>query len=198
MYSSKAGGRATPSAKWNSFLTFATGAVYLIAFVGIACNIKKNSFLNITYALYMIIGLILVSMSGMTYAYYGMALVPVVVYPLSLIMEDVEKLSNQDIASVIKMLITAYMITTFIIPNSLETIKAIPSYYEKRNNVQFDETTNEICETVSNLTSENDTISVYGQWNIIYVKTHREHATKYSYQFPIGKVMPEIMDEYYE
>ena len=26
--------------------------------------------------------------------------------------------------------------------------------------------------------------------------TKREHATKYSYQFPIGTVMPSIMDEY--
>lgn len=37
---------------------------------------------------------------------------------------------------------------------------------------------------------------MYGNWNIIYVLSNRVHATRYSYQFPIGQVMPEIMDEY--
>ena len=46
------------------------------------------------------------------------------------------------------------------------------------------------------MTEEEDKISVYGNWNIIYVLSNRVHATRYSYQFPIGQVMPEIMDEY--
>ena len=196
-YSSESGG-ATPSTKWRSFITFASTTIYFLALFGIAYNLKKNPFSNITYALYMIIGLILISMSGKTYGYYGMVLVPVVVYPLSLIMEDIEKLQNRDIASVIKLLITAYMMTTVIIPNAIETIKAIPSYFTNRNSTQFSSNIAELCETVSNLTSENDAISAYGQGNFIYVKTHRKHATQYSYQFPIGQVMPEIMDEYFE
>ena len=44
--------------------------------------------------------------------------------------------------------------------------------------------------------SEDEPISVYGNWNIIYVLSKRPHATRYSYQFPIGQVMPSIMDEY--
>ena len=197
-YSSEAGGRATFSAKWNSFFTFASSTVYLIAFTGIAYHLKNKQFVNISYAIYMITTLILLCMSGMTYGHYGMILVPVVVYPLSLIMEDVEKLPNQNIARVLKTLITVYMMTAVIIPASIKTIKAIPAYYGSRNEAQFDETTKKVCRAVSNITSEDESISVYGNWNIIYVKTHRKHATQYSYQFPIGKVMPEIMDEYWE
>ena len=37
---------------------------------------------------------------------------------------------------------------------------------------------------------------MYGNWDIIYVLSDRTHATRYSYQFPVGQVMPEIMDDY--
>ena len=197
-YSSEAGGRATFCAKWNSFFTFASSTVYLIAFISIAFHLKNKRFVNMTYAVYMVISLILLCMSGMTFGHYGMVLVPAVVYPLSLIMEDVEKLTNQDSAKVIITLITVYTMTAVIIPVSIKTIKTIPAYYASRNEDQFDETTAKVWQTVSNLTSEDDVISVYGNWDIIYVRTHRLHATRYSYQNPIGKVMPEIMDEYLE
>ena len=198
VYSSAEGGRATFPAKWNSFFTFASNTVYLTAFTSIAYHLKKKPFLNVTYAVYMITSLILLCMSGMTYPHYGMVLLPAVIYPLSLIMEDVEKLTNQDIAIIAKTLITVYVLATVIVPSSINTIKAIPTYYESRNDAQFDETTTELCQTVSNLTSEDDAISVYGYWDLIYVKTHRKHATQYSYQYPIGQVTPEIIDQYME
>ena len=197
-YASTEGGFASASARWNSFFTFASSAVFLMAFIGIAYHLMKNPFVNIAYAIYMVIGLILLSMSGHIYGHYGMTLVPAVVYPLSLIMEDVEKIKNQEIANTVKMLITVYMLTTVIIPKSIGTIKNILPYYLNRNGEQFDETIAEVCTTVSKLTSENDEISVYGTLDFIYVKTHRKHATQYSYQYPIGQIMPEIMDEYYE
>ena len=197
-YSSAEGGFATSSAKWDLFFTLASSTVYLMAFIGITYNLKKNLFVNIAYTIYLIIGVILLSMSGVYNGHYGMALAPAVIYPLALIMADVEKLSNQDISRVIKMLITVYMVTAVIIPKSIGTIKEIASYYENKNTEQFDETMNEICEMVSNLTSEDDTISVYGNMDFVYVKTHRIHATQYSYQYPIGLYKPEIIDQYME
>ena len=47
-------------------------------------------------------------------------------------------------------------------------------------------------------TSEDERISVYGNGDIIYIASNRLHATRYSYQFPIGEISPDIMDEYYE
>ena len=88
--------------------------------------------------------------------------------------------------------------TVVIIPSSIKTIKAIPAYYASRNEAKFDETTANLCQVVSNLTSEDEAISVYGYWDLIYVKTHRKHATQYSYQYPIGQVTPEIIDQYME
>ena len=88
--------------------------------------------------------------------------------------------------------------TVVIIPSSIKTIKAIPAYYASRNEAKFDETTANLCQVVSNLTSEDEAISVYGYWDLIYVKTHRKHATQYSYQYPVGNVTHEIIDQYME
>lgn len=39
----------------------------------------------------------------------------------------------------------------------------------------------------------------YMEVGILYISySDRAHATKYSYQFPIGQIMPEIMQDYYD
>lgn len=45
-------------------------------------------------------------------------------------------------------------------------------------------------------TLENEPISVYGNWDVIYVESKRPHSTKYSYQFPISEIDIEIKTEY--
>lgn len=53
-----------------------------------------------------------------------------------------------------------------------------------------------VANLVEDYTTEDDCISVYGNWDLIYVLSQRKHATRYSYQFPIGAVRPQIMEEY--
>ncbi len=197
-YSSADGGLALFSNKWNSFWTFASETVYVFALVGILYSIRKNRFVHVTYVVYMILGLVFLCMSGMRYQHYGMVLIPTVVYPLSLITESMENLPDKGVAVVGKMLLSAYVVSTIIVPTSIKTLCSIPSYYENRDKEHYDENTTQISEMVLNMTNEDDAISVYGNMDIIYVLTQRRHATKYSYQYPIGYVMPEIMDEYME
>ena len=197
-YAAVEGGGASLDARWAAFFTFASNTIYIFALFGIVYNLKKKLFVDFAYAVYLVMGVVLLSMSGMTYGHYGMVLVPAVVYPLSLIMENIETLSDQETSNSIKMLITAYVMAAIVIPQSLGTINSIPSYYSTKDDEQFDETTRQVCEKVIELTSEDDVISVYGNWDIVYVESQRKHATKYSYQFPIGQVMPEIIDEYME
>ena len=195
-YSSAEGGRALFSAKWSSFFNFASKTVYVMAFCGIFYGMRKNAFTNAAYAIYMVIGIFLLCMSGMSYGHYGMVLVPVVVYPLSLVLKRIEDLPSGEVAITAKMLISIYVVSSIIVPSSIELIKAIPYYYETKDSIQFDDTTKQVSEMVADLTSEDETITVYGNWDIVYVMAHRMHATQFSYQFPIGQVMPEIMDEY--
>lgn len=196
-YTSSEGG-ASFSGKCSAILKFSGGAVWIMAFVGCFYNIRKKWFVHTSYIVYMLLELIFLGMSGKHLDHYGMVLIPAVVYPLSLIIENVENLSDKEGARVAKMLISIYIISAIIVPSSIGTLKAIPSFYENRGNEQPDDTTRRVSDVVLNLTTEDDAISVYGNWDIIYVLTQRRHATKYSYQDPIGQVMPEIMEEYME
>lgn len=45
---------------------------------------------------------------------------------------------------------------------------------------------------------EDEKISIFGNWNIIYVLSKREPASKYSYLYPIADVDKGIMREYIE
>ena len=52
---------------------------------------------------------------------------------------------------------------------------------------------------ILHLNFENNTpISVYGNWYIIYVLSQHKHATKYSYQFPLGQINPDIITDYFK
>ena len=55
----------------------------------------------------------------------------------------------------------------------------------------------QVVDLVQRSTEENDSISVYGNWDIVYVLSKRKHATHYSYQFPISDIMPQIKEEYW-
>lgn len=54
-----------------------------------------------------------------------------------------------------------------------------------------------ILHVINEYTIPDDAISVYGNYDLIYVLSKRKHATRYSYQFPIGRVKQEIIDEYH-
>ncbi len=195
-YCSPAGGRASLSAQLNSFLSFGSKPVYVMALLGLFCNLKKAFFVNAVYVAYLFVGLIFICLSGMTYGHYGMVLIPAVVYPLSLVAENLESIPDKKVASVIKMLVGIYLATAVLIPASTDMVKKIPKYYANRGQNQFTQTVKEVSNVITNLTTVDECISVYGNQDIYYVWTRRKHATKYSYQFPIGQVMPKIMEEY--
>ena len=191
-----ADGRSDFSAKWGSFFFWISKSVYVMAFVGIFYNLKKDVRLNATYIVYLLVNPLFMCMSGRFYGHYGMVMIPAVVYPLSLIAEDIEGISDRKIAGVIKTLVGIYLVSAILVPASLDTVKKIPINYAKRGQNQFDQTTKDVSKVITSLTTADECISVYGNRDIYYLWSRRKHATKYSYQFPIGQVMPEIMEEY--
>lgn len=186
------------SDKWNTFFNFFNSSAYVIGFVGILFHLRKQPFTNITYAIYMLASLLFISISGMTYNHYGMALVPVTIYPISLIFSDLENLSDNGSKRIAWIFVTVYVLNVLMTPTWIDLIKSIPVSYEQRAEKQVSPLYNNITEVINTYSSENDSISVYGNYDFIYVHSHRKHATRYSYQFPIGQVMPQIMEEYME
>lgn len=195
-YTSAEGGLALFPAKWNSFFTYLNTEVYIIALAGILYNIKKQLYLNITYFVYMIISLLFLCMSGMVLGHYGMVLVPLMAYPVSLIFEDMESIENTEISRAVGVILCAYALSAIIIPDWIELVKDIPVQYEAKEEDHLAQACNGITDIITSYTDSDDAISVYGNLDCIYVLSQRKHATRYSYQFPVGQVMPEIMNEF--
>jgi hypothetical protein len=198
-YTSKEGGSALFSTKWNSFFEFFNSTVFLLSFASLLFLRKsKNNFLNITYLLYLLITLLFLCVSGRTYAHYGMILIPAMAYPLALVFSEIEKINIPRISSVLTLIVSAYLVSTVIAPDWITLIQTLPEVYESKEEDHLDATIVHIANLISENTSQEDAISVYGNWDTIYVTSGRRHATNYSYQFPVGTVMPQIMEEYLE
>lgn len=186
-------------AKWAAFFTFFNTTVCMTAMVSLLylCVLNKSIF-NKIYLIYMITTLIFISISGRTFEHYGMVLVPAVVYPISLIFREIENHDSRKFSEVVLFVLYVYSMSSIILPEWIEPLKNIPAVYESRNEDHISEKVRIIVEIINNTTDEEEAISVYGNWDIIYVLSNKRHATRYSYQYPIGQVMPKIIDEYME
>lgn len=146
----------------------------------------------------MLITPLLICLSGMKYGHYGMILIPIVVYPLSQLFAELENLEIKQISKTLILIVGIYMLSSIILPEWITLIDLSVSNYSKRDEDKISDVVKTICILIKDNTLENEVISVYGNWNIIYIISNRMHATRYSYQFPIGKIVPKIMDEYFE
>lgn len=198
-YTSAAGGRATLKAKCKSFITFTCTPVYLIAlFLQLYLWLKRKSIFSIAYLLMMVITPFFICVSGQTYGHYGMILVPAVVYPMA---KAFQEFNSYPCDTHIKKLVCVICFAVFISVGFTSYgefgYHALINCLNKINGENISTNVNEICSTMDDYgIDEDEPISVYGNWDIIYVISKRPHATTYSYQFPIGEVMPSIMDEY--
>lgn len=195
-YSSAAGGRALLSTKWASFFKFFNATVYILSFFSVIFHIKIKKIVNISYLLYLFVTIILMVMSGKSYGHYGMILIPAVIYPISLVFSDIEKITEAHNRKAVFLLASLYVLSSLIAPKWISTAEGVITKYETKDENHYSDVTNNIVNIITDLTDENDKISVYGNWDVLYVLSDRTHATRYSYQFPIADVMPDIMDEY--
>ncbi len=198
-YISANDGIGTFAAKWISFFTFFNTIVYTASFLIqiYLCGSKKRKF-DTAYIVYMIVTLLFLCLSGMSYGHYGMILVPVVVYPLSQLFAELERLEIKQISKKLILIINIYALSSIILPNWISLVSSTASNYSNRDSYKISDIVRTISSLIKENTTEDEAISVYGNWNIIYVISQRKHATRYSYQFPIGTVKPQIMDEYFE
>ena len=134
----------------------------------------------------------------MKYAHYGMVLIPAVIYPLSQLFAELESLEIKQISKALILIVSFYTLSTIILPDWVTLISSSASNYSKKDDDKISNVVRTISTLIKDNTLENEAISVYGNWDIIYVISNRIHATRYSYQFPIGTIMPNIMDEYFE
>ena len=169
--------------------------ITIAAFLIIIFSIKDDR-KSITYLIFMALTLYLACMSGRSYNHYLMIFVPVIIYPFAVLFEYCDKKDKKVTAATI--LLSIYLLSSVIVPSWLELVKDIPNAFHERRDTHYTETIKEVTDVVTANTDEKDKISVYGNWNIIYVISKRMHATKYSYQIPLIYVKEDIKNEYFE
>ena len=199
MYISEDGGLALFKTRWGTLCMFLNTTIFLLAsIVQIYTCCKKKQWMDFAYLAYMVLSLVFICLSGLPCGHYGMVLVPAVAYPIGKLFEMIKGISDDSVAQVIGLLVSLYFMGVIILPNWISLVSTIPFVYDTRLEDQRSDLVKNIAFIVQENTTEDDVISVYGNWGLIYVASERMHATRYSYQFPIGDVVPEIMDEYFE
>ena len=196
IYSSAEGGRALLSAKWSSFFTFLNKPIILVSFMLdlYFCAMQKTEkYIYQIHLIYMFCTLLLICLSGMVYGHYGMILIPCIIFPLA---SAFQLCLNSKKEFIIVILLFGVELGAF--SNWATLAGNTLNIYENKNNCAISNNVKTICELIHSQTTPSDEISVYGNWDIIYVLSNRKHATRYSYQFPIGTVVPDIMDNYFE
>ncbi len=184
--------------KLSACFTFCNTGIFMLAFgIMLYESGRKDRKVNVLYLVYMVVSLIFTGMSGASYQHYGMVLIPVFAYPLSLLFAKLEEAEVRKAEKWGITVVSVCLLSIFIMPGLIEEIYSFKSIYENRNRNHEPEEAVIIKDIVCNVTNEDDSVSVYGNWDYIYILCNRKHATKYSYQDPIGSVMPEIMEEYY-
>ena len=188
---------ATMKEKWSTAFFFLNSTIYITALLIITYMISsKDKLLNVSYWVYMIFTPMMIGLSGRTYGHYGMILVPIVAYPLGLLFSAIENIEMKALSKTTAMLVSIYFLSMIILPRWLELISGTPTLIVRRNE-HVSETSIEIAEIIQNYVDEEEPISVYGNWDYLYVLSNRKHATRYSYQFPIDAVTPLVLEEYF-
>lgn len=196
-YTSAAAG-ATFIEKCKSFVYFACTPAYLVAlFLQFYLWINKKSIFNTAYLLLMIISVIFVCVAGENFDHYGMVLVPVVVFPVAKAFQEFNSYHCDANVKIILCIICFALFVGIEFSANGHVMTTLRKCENRINNKNIPTGIEDICLTLDKYgISEDEPISVYGNWNIVYVLSKRPHATTYSYQYPIGEILPSIMDDY--
>lgn len=181
----------------NVFEEFFATPVVMLSFVIIGTKIylqvrnKEKCYFNCGYLIYMVLSILLASMSGRLYNHYAMTLLPMLIYPFCILYDYLKDFKyNKEFILVI----TVTLITVLALPNWAKMLfNSITDILEKD-----EPDTNRTIEYIKANTLEDDEILVWGNSNIIYNFTNRRSASKYSYQFPIITMNENIEKEYFD
>ena len=198
-YSTELGGRALTKAKWNSFMHFFNQEIVLWAVMILLylCVKGKKKLVAVTYLSYVFLMFLLMCMSGMQYGHYGMTLVPALIYPVSYLLGEVEDTYKKKGNPLILALVM-YFLAALVMPTWLNACNNAVQVRENQENSSYTAVVRKLLTMIDEFTEEDEPISVYGNWNIVYVLSKRTSASVYSYQFPIGTIDTTIMDRYFE
>lgn len=193
---------ANPIDRPIPFFFFSSTPLFIITSIVLIYDFKcRKDPLNIFCLAYLVLDLLFASISGEQYNHYAIAIIASIIFPISILLSLCQELEKKNKSNeAVTLIILIYLLTTFVIPDWYDLFLDISlkrsEAAESTNSWPIID--NNIKRIVSENTSSTDKISVIGNWDLIYLHTERHSATKYSYQYPIGEVDTNILDEYFE
>lgn len=195
-------GATTQLSKWKTLWLFGSDILMLFLLVLLIYQAvfddSRYKFLNVTYLLYFLVTLVLISVSGRPYEHYAMILIPAMGYPLAFLGSLCEKIFAGGLRKAGFCIFTLYFLAYVSIPNWMDGIGNTIACYQERNENHHDGLLMAVTDIIQENTEEDDEITVYGSWDLVYLMSHRMSASVYSQQYGIGYVVPEIVDSYFE
>lgn len=180
------------------FVQFLSDPVLVIALLSMLFFVWRDSSLRIFWGLYLFCFLSTVfcaSLGGSLHWHYCMPLVPMVALPFARLLDYLHRrFSNSTLAKIAVILACGIL----ILPVWGLSFGRLVKRAIIKDTTATPASIIEIGEFLQSQTTAADSISVYGNNDLIYIYSDRPHATRYSYQFPIGTVNPAILDEYFE
>lgn len=129
---------------------------------------------------------------GNNYLHYVLILLPIVQYPIAWLFSWCA--DSCKVKSKAAMCVFAVAVFLGTAPSAAAmSINILRSLYLLRN-PQADP----VVTVIQEKSDVGDFITVYGNANFYYLRSNRKSASRYSYQYPIGKVNSNIYDEYFE
>lgn len=187
----------------NCFTHFFLNMPMILSIFGLLFSMKKNIQLNLSYLFFIFLSLIMLSIPGQIYDNYGIALIPIFSFPISLLFNEMiyAKKINFCYSFLIIGLLVGNCANNWYnqTMNLLNDIKNNILVNNKDKEVicdDFSELDNKILNIILDNKNINDCISIFGNKDIYYVKSKLLPASKYSYQYPIAIVDNNILVEY--
>lgn len=189
---------ASTAGRVNAFFGLIASTSCLIALFITCFLVKSDKRLNISYLIYMLLSFILTSMSGtIGDSHYGMVLMPIVCYPLSVMFGKIKDSFPSEKSKIISILLSTYVCVSCIFSDWAVLMQSMGTIYEERNESHRESRAETVASIINSELDEDDTISVYGNWDAVYIISNRLPASKYSYQYPLFLVDPTILDDYF-
>lgn len=157
----------------------------------------KKDELSKVCLIYFVFTILLSAMSGRKYYHYAIIYIPMLVYPISVLLNELKLgVKNKlNANSVVVVMLTLICIPSWVTGAS----HSINQYrdFDTNNNTLKDTIDYKISEYIKNNTSADELITVYGNENEVYLLSQRKSASKYTYQIPIINVSKSLEREYF-
>ena len=155
---------------------------------------KKMKIALWIYLVAFVVAILAASISGRQYPHYGMVLIPLPIVSFAILYRRLDNYNG----SPVTLLLTIILVTMSYQPWLKVSETAFVSYRRRGEGEAIAITIRKSCEYIEKYTNPDDRIAVYGNLNYVYLRCNRLPISRYSYQYPIGKIRPAILDEFFE